>query len=553
MSVNEQDGCQWLDVPNVNVTCVEFPGVVKNVDNALRSLGGGDDLENAITEERAALALRVQPNDLFRRPVMSFKRDSKDLLLSVKVPKRTGRKRKRGSNDPFTFHSHEDSHTTDRLRAVGVMGTLKDEQHSYSVDVLGNLTTTHRFRSLPDFQYSTATSGIAKSMEKHILPLSFPKIQDFGLDLGTKGLVSGMDMVPPPDFAMARIPYQYAYEQAMGVRAVGDMAGSKKVVNVFAHRKIRMHNVPYDEKTIPTQPMPDIDNESTLDAPYKTVVDRLRELLEQRPILTRRYFLCKLKTEQITYLKYAAQYSAYSFRSGPWRDCIIKFGVDPRLDCKYAQFQAMEFHVEPARGQAPLWMRSRRGGSRYGQKKTEGPRGYIFDGKSYSPRGRTWQMCDIVDPFIRPFLERPLRVRCDIKSYGWLQSGTLATVRAVMKDKLTILAAGEVPDNSPYQVLAGLPDKVTSSDINALALDRQFTPKEQTIVTDFRRYIQYRTKYLPDLQGPSFDVGSEHNLDEDAVDDNGAEDDEGSEDGSLSRTDIEDEADLIDEDEVISD
>ena len=119
-----------------------------------------------------------------------------------------------------------------------------------------------------------------------------------------------------------------------------------------------------------------------------------------------------------------------------------------------------------------------------------------------------------------------------IKSYGWYQTGVMAKVRAVLRDKIAILTAGQVPDNAPYQLIAGLPDKTTSSDINALALERPLTPKEQLIVTEVRKYLTKRSKFMPDASSTagaaeqaSPDVSHAGNRDEAG--------DEDGEDGSL--------------------
>ena len=79
---------------------------------------------------------------------MSTKLDSRDLLLSVKVPKRTGRKRLRGSSEPFTYHGSEAQleEPADVSTEV-VLQRLGDRPDACKIEVIGTVGATHRFRS----------------------------------------------------------------------------------------------------------------------------------------------------------------------------------------------------------------------------------------------------------------------------------------------------------------------------------------------------------------------------------------------------------------------
>jgi general transcription factor 3C polypeptide 5 (transcription factor C subunit 1) len=80
-----------------------------------------------------------------------------NLLLKVTVPKRTGRKRKRGSLGPFltgaelelTFNSLSDSTHKTHVDASTIYRSLQDNASTYKVSVAGVVDETHRFRSKP--------------------------------------------------------------------------------------------------------------------------------------------------------------------------------------------------------------------------------------------------------------------------------------------------------------------------------------------------------------------------------------------------------------------
>lgn len=72
---------------------------------------------------------------------------TENVLLQVTVPKRTGRKRKRGSSEAFTWHG-------DRHEAEGIavatpeaqLRSLQDNADNFAVRAVGVVEETHRFR-----------------------------------------------------------------------------------------------------------------------------------------------------------------------------------------------------------------------------------------------------------------------------------------------------------------------------------------------------------------------------------------------------------------------
>jgi hypothetical protein len=97
-------------------------------------------------------------------PILSHSSPTNNLLLKITVPKRTGRKRKRGSQDPYVdevggisslpedgngailsgnvcSHSRNDS-------PAQLLRTLRDNVDNYKVEAVGEIDTTHRFRGM---------------------------------------------------------------------------------------------------------------------------------------------------------------------------------------------------------------------------------------------------------------------------------------------------------------------------------------------------------------------------------------------------------------------
>jgi general transcription factor 3C polypeptide 5 (transcription factor C subunit 1) len=92
----------------------------------------------------------LRPGDAMARPVQSTNVPSNNVLLKVTVPKRTGRKRKRGSNGPFTGPDAADSEETGppRRTAKDLLRSLSDNPTNYQIEPVGSIAQTHVFRGL---------------------------------------------------------------------------------------------------------------------------------------------------------------------------------------------------------------------------------------------------------------------------------------------------------------------------------------------------------------------------------------------------------------------
>ena len=91
------------------------------------------------------------------RPIESRNVFTQNVALRVIVPKRTGRRRKRGSQDPYqqVVEAITERPSTSRLSestrksrdAQTLLRTLRDNQDKYEIHPVGVIEQTHRFRS----------------------------------------------------------------------------------------------------------------------------------------------------------------------------------------------------------------------------------------------------------------------------------------------------------------------------------------------------------------------------------------------------------------------
>ncbi len=81
------------------------------------------------------------------RPLASTSTASNNILLKITVPKRTGRKRKRGSSEPYMNNSVIDPSAVVTPRdARNLLRRLRDNIGRYEVEAVGRVERTHVFR-----------------------------------------------------------------------------------------------------------------------------------------------------------------------------------------------------------------------------------------------------------------------------------------------------------------------------------------------------------------------------------------------------------------------
>lgn len=110
---------------------------------------------------------------------MSHNARSNNVVLKVTVPKRTGRKRKRGSDEPWQGdvelldlnHQRAPVCSVARLDDPKILRRkLEDNVDKYQVEAVGTIRHTHRFRGLADFYWNMGQSNFAQRYVDQVLP-----------------------------------------------------------------------------------------------------------------------------------------------------------------------------------------------------------------------------------------------------------------------------------------------------------------------------------------------------------------------------------------------
>ncbi|GAD92040.1 RNA polymerase III transcription factor subunit, putative [Paecilomyces variotii No. 5] len=500
----------WYTIPSRRIVSVEHPGIVKNVDKAIDTLNGSSGISKILKPQRADTPanLNIRPEDPMARSIQSASLPSNNIVLKVTVPKWTGRKRKRESDEPFTLDAAAEN---ERRTAKDRLRSLRDNEGKYHVEAVGMVDRYHVFRSMPDYVYSTTGSAFTQKFKEHILPFDYEKMKKFDIDL-TRGTGSNLDLIPPPSLSHGDVPLNYMYRQNPAVKQSVDTSGKVTTVNTQQAPKVLTYLVTYDAEEVPSGPRESCPPVETLEPNLQDTIATIKKFFEQRPLWTRRALRNLLTTHDQRYcLRHAVPYVGYIFRSGPWRDAIVKFGHDPRSSPEYRQYQTIMFKLlareaEVARdggGRRHTLPRPAEAGSDAPGTSTS----HLFTGQPPLPLdGKLWMVCDITDPLLRSMLFPPgpppgfLRSTCDTFIDGWYGNGTMAKVKIIMRAKLqTLVAENRAVDDAEFDRIVAFPDHaVTEQDLAGFTLDSATaSPREMQLATEIRGYI----KSAPDWWG----------------------------------------------------
>jgi general transcription factor 3C polypeptide 5 (transcription factor C subunit 1) len=236
---------------------------------------------------------------------------------------------------------------------------------------------------------------------------------------------------------------------------------------------------------VPTGPRPGLPAERDLTPYLQTLIANIRAVLVERPIVTRQLLYNRLGWNKRTKLRQAAVYCGFFFESGPWREALVRWGVDPRKDPEFRKYQTVSLlsylksgtskhrevfdqHVMKLAKMSPQEL------------ETE----HTFDGVNVSQTGNLFQFCDITDPLIAKILAtNDIRSTCAPTFQGWYHVGTWAKATVILKDKMNTIIGGETPDNTLYQRVIDWPeswdDKEVAAQYKAEVDDRQIHHKKR--------------------------------------------------------------------------
>ena len=322
-----------------------------------------------------------------------------------------------------------------------------------------------------------------------------------------RGWKPNEEFLPPPILTNHVLPFNWGWHQNPNIIQTVDQAtGEAALLNRSRSRRFEIEYLSHDAEDIPTGPPPDVPTDPEL----LHIIGELNEALAERPVWTRRALSNRVGNSPYLYLlKPALQYVGYQFKGGPFRDAVIRFGIDPRSDPQYRMYQTVFFKLyeEEQKGPFRQWHDNR---STYLSKRTKltDLTTHQFDGISLTLDGKIWQFCDITDPYLANLIRTaPVSPEFNSAGSGFFYNGSWSKIRAVMKLKLTAIRLGKTVEDAEFErTIHKVPDIVED---NKKAPSRIGVPLPDIKLTDAERQKLKATgfaslggsKWKADLQG----------------------------------------------------
>ena len=399
----------------------------------------------------------LRPDDPFAKKLSSIATQTQNVLIKVTVPKRTGRKRQRGSDEPFVESAEISIHSKD-VTASELLRRLRENENSYSLQAVGIIQDTHRFSDLPDFQVAAGDVPVMRELRDHAMEPDYDKLKAFNINFnpdinsssvfpgppsflksGQAALISSKSKTGEPDYGDSQhaVPDESAGKPSKQLTAAGPSSASKG--KSFTEQSLSLA----DE--LPQAPPPSLPKR--IGGDVKPIIAALEEIFKERPIVLSRAFHILRPGHTPHSLRAAIPHVGYYMKSGPWARTIAKYGVDPRSDPALRKYQTITISTKGiATADVP------------NERACEPSKAHIFDGTRIGKNGNVWQLCDLTDPTLQHIVQTAeIRDECEIEQWGWYHNGTIAKIRVILRDKMMRIAKGEEPlPEEDYMALATL-------------------------------------------------------------------------------------------------
>ncbi|OSD01840.1 hypothetical protein PYCCODRAFT_1478265 [Trametes coccinea BRFM310] len=454
-------------LPQTHFYSVEYPGYVRptSVPLAIERLGGPNAIDGAFRRAsgrdkvESLLELRLRPGNPYAHPVPGEIVPTSNVVLKV-VKRRKKRKEGQGLED-------------------GAVG-------EYTIEAVGVVPKTARFRSMADFQYqpdmSDPVAHLRKAMDTmdvdgilryHIPPEkedytiteADPSAMDIDPQLLGEGEAAGpsgptktrsnLRLFTPPLFSRQGVPQNYNYKAnpaSVETIVVDEETGEekKRLINRMRWKGYGPIAISYADKGVPDKPSAPVEEQRS--QADKKILKRLAELFEERPVWTRAAIFNQftpMEVRDIINSKYLLPLVSYVFEDGPWRDTYVRLGYDPRQDPEARFYQRLYFrNINHPISRPSVVSRRQEQRNESAQARFSGVddrRSHIFDGTTVTSETAAFQLCDITDPMLKEMIEDEDAVRetCNERD-GWYTTHALERIKTVLRHKFFSLLLGHV-------------------------------------------------------------------------------------------------------------
>lgn len=463
-----------MDIPHV--TAVELPLIVKNEDRAIAMIGGKEKISKVVnaldkpintsghSTNDNVLELRLR-NDPFHHPVQSLMNTNEKVLLKVSIPKKS---------IPKDYYKNPSKYTVKQLLEINE--GKKNSRHK--VQPVAIINKTFLFKAMADFQVSTKNNAVVQEFNESVLDVQnyqdlkqyFDKHEQFSgiLDykLPENYLNNDHQLPPPPVFSPIRFPFDYKYQKNPLTTIVKDAnSGEVRVVSKKNTQKLYTIIIDFYTEAIPNQAAPELlKNYETLSSTNLAVnsldynllecIKWLKSIFDIKPIWLRKQLEDIVPQEMRRVIKQALPYVSYIYKSGPWRFCNVKFGINPKDNRSFWKHQSEYFripglHFNVTSTSDPQRILPNSIENVTANRALAVSEYLLFNGLKL-PRTVTYQVGDILDTDITSLIQSAqeklgddfYRETPDFQD-GWVNRQTMETVRRIIRYKLSKIVKEE--------------------------------------------------------------------------------------------------------------
>ncbi|KAK0424667.1 hypothetical protein QR680_008780 [Steinernema hermaphroditum] len=403
---------------------IQYPGIVKNPDKALETLGGLSQISQAHNAGRN-FELRYRPANPYHYGITSER-------------------------------INENKFTSGALHLVVKIRRHKKNKANCKAEILGLASTVYRFKSICDFQYlpvrrTDSNSDVCDDLVPRMVPDSIPSALSWW--------ESAEDGFQTPLFLP---PYLYSRYNTPSTKILcreTDFSEEKQAkrsgghgINLRMERKSLAITVRIDED-FPSAPTPeavqDADFRCKNEEPHKVI----KMMFDERPMWTKVAILCRTGLDE-PQLKYLLQKYAFYVQNGAWGRLWCKFGYDPRTKIESAPYQTLMVSFRQ-HGKIPEKVRLKVAGDRtlagttaessevfahlpiVQEQPKLGPDDHLYIPGTLPKLRQMWySLCDVNLPIAEEALKRSSFARGDRADHtsGWFSAELLDSVRRAIKE-----------------------------------------------------------------------------------------------------------------------
>uniref|UniRef100_A0A0N5CBR6 General transcription factor 3C polypeptide 5 n=1 Tax=Strongyloides papillosus TaxID=174720 RepID=A0A0N5CBR6_STREA len=416
-----------MDVPSSSVTnvglkkhlLIEVPGIVRNINNAIKMFGGIEKLKNCYLHEQQLTFLPEPDNPL----------------------------------EKGTVGERKDLQTMENLYLVIKLRRHK-KTHEYKLEILGEASVSYSFKMMTDFMVAPIESAknnkdIPKDIVNKLFPESLKDSYNWMENINSTGEI----FLPPFTFSRYGLP-----SQRMLCRELEEDEYLKFVskkghgTNLRAERKAMSLCVQGDD-AFPVAPTDVAVEEANMRCKNQEILDKFEQIFDERPLWTRGAIMIKTGFDEKT-LKFILPKYAFYIINGPFSRLWCKFGYDPRKDKESYRYQTFmltlrRFVTIPQKMQPKSNVLERFSRVDTSNFEEESPEHFYREGILPKSRQIWYSFCDILLPSVQENLNNiklhPF-AKYD-KQYGWIPSSFIAfTRKEVRKDIAKIVSTMEAED-----------------------------------------------------------------------------------------------------------